>query len=132
MRLTNAVAVVALSAGALLSACGGDDDKTTTPTTPATDVPVRTDVSFPTGITIPEVTLPSGLTIPPGGTFPPDLSIPQEAIDQMITQFEAAGLKVDRACFENLLKDEELRKLVAAGDTPSAEVIQRMTACFTQ
>jgi hypothetical protein len=131
MKLTTITALLAVTAGALLSACGGDDDKTTTPSTPSEST-IVTDVSFPTGDTIPAVTLPPGLTIPPGGTFPPDLTIPQAVVDQMITQFEAAGLKVDRACFENLLQDEELRRLIAGGDTPSAEVIQRLTACFQQ
>ncbi|HEY7627068.1 MAG TPA: hypothetical protein VH761_08365 [Ilumatobacteraceae bacterium] len=129
MKLISISALAVLGATALLGACGGDDDKTTTPTT------ISTDVTFPpgvSGVTVPQVTIPSDLTIPPGGTFPPDVTIPQAVIDQMITQFEAAGLKVDQECFENLLNDEELRRLVVAGDTPSAEVIQRLTACFTQ
>lgn len=129
MKVISISAMVVLSATSLLGACGGDDDKTTTPT-PST---IGTDVTFPpgvTGVTVPVVTLPADLTVPPGGTFPFDVTIPQAVIDQMIAQFEASGLKVDRDCFENLLKDEELRRLVSSGDTPSAEVIQRLTACF--
>lgn len=133
LTITGALAVVATVA--MLSACGSDDDKSTAPTTTTgTDVSFPTGDSLPAGDTLPgpDVTFPSGLTIPPGGTFPSDLTIPQEVIDQMLTQFEAAGLNVDRDCFEELLADEELRRLIAAGDTPSAEVIQRLTSCFQQ
>ena len=48
----------------------------------------------------------------------------------MIAQFEAAGMKVDRACFENLMKDESLRKLAESNSTPSAEMITKFMACF--
>ena len=72
----------------------------------------------------------SGDTILPsdaGGT------IPEATIDLMIAQFEANGLKVDKACFTALLSDESMRKLVAAssGGTPSPEVIQKFISCMT-
>ena len=39
-------------------------------------------------------------------------------IDQMISQLEANGMKVDKACFTALLQDESLRKLVEASGAP--------------
>ena len=39
----------------------------------------------------------------------------KQMIDQMIAQFEAAGMKVDKECFTALLSDEALREMVAAG-----------------
>lgn len=102
--------LASITALGLLSACGSDSKVT-----------VSTNATAAVG-----VTLPSGVSIPS------DLSIPQEAIDQMITQMEAAGMKVDKACFTDLLKDDTLRKLVAAGQTASPEVIQKFVACITQ
>jgi hypothetical protein len=104
----------------LLSGCGGDS-KLTLPKAP-------TDVTLPGGDTVPSI--PSDFTIPPGATLPSNVSIPTAIIDQMITQFEAAGMKVDRPCLENLLKDEQLRKLVESASTPSADVIAKFMACF--
>lgn len=69
-------------------------------------------------------------TIPSGNSIPSDLSIPTAVIDQLVTTFEANGMKVDRPCLDNLMKDDELRQLIAAQGTPSAELIQRLTACF--
>jgi hypothetical protein len=110
----------------LLSSCGGDN-KLTLPKAP-------TDVTLPGGDTLPsipsELSIPPDFTIPPGATFPSNVSIPTAIIDQMITQFEAAGMKVDRPCLENLLKDEDLRKLVESASTPSAEVIAKFMTCF--
>ena len=58
--------------------------------------------------------------------------MPQATIDLMISQFEANGLKVDKACFTALLKDPALTKLVEAssGGTPSPEVIQKFIGCL--
>ena len=36
----------------------------------------------------------------------------------MIAQFEAAGMKVDKACFTELLADDGLRKLVRPAERP--------------
>jgi hypothetical protein len=110
----------------LLSACG-DGVKLTAPTTGA-------EVS--TTVAGSEVTLPAGVTIPPGvtiptGAIPSNVSIPQAVIDQMIAQFEAAGMKVDKACFTALLKDESLRKMVEAGGTPNQDAIQKFLTCLT-
>ena len=58
--------------------------------------------------------------------------MPQAVVDQVISQLEQAGVKVDRACFENLLKDQEIRKLVLSNNAPSSEVIQRLVACLQQ
>jgi hypothetical protein len=105
--------VASVAALGLLSACGSDS-KVTLPTSP-------------------NVTVAAGDTAPGGAsdaTIPSDFSVPTAMIDQMIAQFEAAGMKVDRPCFENLLKNEELRKLVAAGNTPSPDVIAKFMACF--
>ena len=78
------------------------------------------DVSLP-DISLPDISLPT------------DLTIPEETIDLMIKQFENAGMKVDRACFANLLSDESLRKLVSSNDTgsPSPELIQKFLACIS-
>ncbi len=62
--------------------------------------------------------------LPAGG------SIPATVVDAMIAQFEAAGMKVDKACFTALLKDDSLRKLVEAGGTPSQDMIQKFLSCM--
>jgi hypothetical protein len=112
--------VATIAALGLLSACGDD-----------AEVAVPNDTTASTEIVLPDdITIPAGATIPAGG-LPSDVSIPQEAIDQMITQFEAAGMKVDKACFTALLKDESLRKMVEAGGTPNQEAIQKFFTCIT-
>jgi len=115
LKITGALAVVTTLA--LLSACSSDDKSGSGST-------LSTSAS--------EITLPSGVSIPTDVSFPSDATIPTAMIDQMLTQFEAAGMKVDRDCFVNLLQDQEIRKLVLSAGTPSAEVIQRMVACFQQ
>jgi hypothetical protein len=86
------------------------------------------DLSLP-DLSLPDLSLPDLSDI----SIPTDFTIPQETIDLMISQFEAAGLKVDRACFQDLLSDESLRKLVEAGQngSPSPEVIQKFLSCIT-
>ena len=60
-------------------------------------------------------------------------SIPQAALDLYLAQLEASGLKIDKACFTALLKDESLRKLVATGGgTPTQEAIAKFVSCFKQ
>ena len=73
---------------------------------------------------------PTELTIPPGASIPSGVSLPTAAIDAMIAQFEAAGMKVDKACFTALLKDDSLRKLVEAGGTPNQDVIKKFFSCL--
>ena len=128
--LTGVLASVAVLG--LLSACSDDKLSTSSPTgSGSTGSGSAIDATLPSDLTIPPGgTLPPNITIPPGGTFPPDFSIPTAVIDQMVAQFEAAGLKVDRPCFENLLKDEDLRNVIASANTPSADVIQKFVACF--
>ncbi len=115
----------------LLAACGGDNKLTlpTNVTVPSDaslpNITVPTNITLPGGVTIPDATLPTGLSIPS------DLSVPQAAIDLMIKQFEAAGMKVDKECFTKLLSDDSLRKLVSAGGTPTPEVIQKFFKCIT-
>jgi hypothetical protein len=116
----NRLVVAALASVAtlgLLSACG-DSKSTLLPSAPASVVP---------GDTLPgEATLPGGTILPSGAT------IPEATIDLMISQLEASGMKVDKACFTALLSDESMRKLVAAssGGTPSPEVIQKFISCI--
>jgi len=92
-------------------------------------------VSLP-NVSLPDVSLPDvsgpGLSLP-DVSLPTDFTIPEQTIDLMIQQFQAAGLKVDRACFETLLSDPSLRKLVEAGShgTPTPELIQKFLACIT-
>ena len=123
--------LASVAALGLLTACGDDPIKTL-----PTDNSIPTGVTFPDDITIPDdVTIPEGATIPegdtiPSGGLPSDASIPQALIDQMIAQFEAAGMTVDKECFTNLLSDESLRNIVAAGGAPSQEAIQKFFACI--
>jgi hypothetical protein len=136
--ITNGV-LASVAALGLLAACGGD--KLSLPTAPpnaTTDATTAADATLPTGLTLPPgVTLPTGLTIPDGVTLPSgvslpsDFTIPDATIDLMITQFEAAGMKVDKECFKNLLKDDSLRKLAEGGGTPTAEVMQKFFACVS-
>ena len=115
-------ALTSIAVLGLVAACADDAKPTTGGPTLA---PGQT---LPGGATLP--TFPSDFTIPPGGSLPSDLSIPTAVIDQLITEFETAGMKVDRPCLETLLKDAEVRKLLTTQGTPSAELIQRFTACF--
>ena len=107
----------------LLSACG-DDAKLTVPddSSAAAGVTLPTDVTLPGDISLPDVSLPIDVS---------DVSIPQQVIDQMIAQFEAAGMKVDKECFTALLEDESLRKMVEAGGTPNQEAIQKFFTCLS-
>jgi hypothetical protein len=128
--------LASIAALGLLSACGGDDVLTLpTDVTTETGDTLPTDITLPGGISIPDITLPGGITIPDitipaGASIPSDLSVPQELIDVMIAQFEAAGMKVDKECFTKLLADDGLRKLAEAGGTPSPEVIQKFFTCI--
>lgn len=109
-----------ITALSLLPACGSDAKLT-----------LPADSTSSISFTIPEeVTIPAGATIPTGA-IPSDATIPQAAIDQMITQFEQAGMKVDKACFTALLKDESLRKMVEAGGTPNQGAIQKFLTCLS-
>jgi hypothetical protein len=125
--------MAAVAMVAMLTACGSDKKTVSSTATPGgsgvTTAPAGTDVS---GTNAPGVTLPPGLTIPPGATFPADVTVPQAVVDQVISQLEQAGVKVDRACFENLLKDPQIRNLVLSNNAPSSEVIQRLVACLQQ
>jgi ABC-type glycerol-3-phosphate transport system substrate-binding protein len=116
-----ATALASVAALGLLSACG-DSKSSSSTTVPASALPGDTALAGET--TLPGDTLPSSDV---GGT------VPEATIDLMIAQFEANGLKVDKACFTALLQDESMRKLVAAssGGTPSPELIQKFVSCMT-
>jgi|GEM_PF-3857583 len=122
MKRLVATALASVAALGLLSACG-DDKPSSTPTV-LSDTAVPVDTAVSTNTAAPGDTLPSSDV---GGT------VPEATIDLMIAQFEANGLKVDKACFTALLSDESMRKLVAAssGGTPSPEVIQKFISCMT-
>ena len=127
--ITGVLAAVAVLG--LVSACADDPKTTTSGPTGATLAPGQTlapGETLPGGAALP--TLPPDFTIPPGGSLPSDFSIPTLVVDQLVTEFEKAGMKVDRPCLENLLNDAEVRKLLTTQGTPSAELIQRLTACF--
>jgi hypothetical protein len=106
----------------------------TVPTSPAGSAAANTSLSaitVPTGITLPAgITLPDGATIPTGLSIPTDFTVPQGAIDQLVATLAASGLNIDKTCLEDLLKDDGFRKLVTAGGTPSAEAVQKLTACI--
>ncbi len=134
--------LASIAAVGMLTACGDDPIKSlptsnTVPTgvTLPEGVSIPTDLTIPDSVTIPDLgTIPGGGTIPdlgtiPAGGLPSDVSVPQALIDQMIAQFEAAGMTVDKDCFTDLLSDESLRNLVAAGGAPSQEAIQKFFAC---
>jgi hypothetical protein len=135
MKSIVAGTLASIAAMGLLAACG-DDPKSSSASdaTVIADAGNTVDTSVATDSTAvvvsDEVTVPPGATIP-AGALPADVTIPQEVIDQMITQFEQAGMKVDKACFTNLLKDESLRKMVAAGGTPSQDVVQKFFTCLS-
>jgi hypothetical protein len=130
MKSILAGALASLAALAVLSACSKDDKVTTPTTTPG--------VELPDGIAIPEeVTIPgapiSGVPISSDESIPSDSSIPPETIDLMIAQFEAAGMKVDKACFAALLSDDDMRQLIAAGSSgiPTPDLTKKFFACVT-
>lgn len=102
----------------LLSACG--DSKSASSSTVSDSAPTGT------GFVFPEETS----TVP--GANPSGATVPQATIDLMISQFEANGLKVDKACFTALLKDPAMIKLVEAssGGTPTPEIIQKFVGCI--
>ena len=106
-----------ITALTLLSACGSDS-KTAAPTTNGT---------------VPGFTFPDEASLPTDVSLPSDFTIPQQTIDLMITQFEAAGMKVDKACFTALLSDDSVRKLVQAGNagTPTPELTKKFFACLS-
>ena len=128
MKRIVAGALATIATLGLLSACGSDSKES------STGVTLPAGVTLPTGITIPDdITIPPGLTLP-DGSLPidvSDISVPQQVIDQMIAQFEAAGMKVDKACFTALLQDESLRKLVEAGGTPNQDAIKKFFTCLS-
>jgi hypothetical protein len=123
--------MAAVAMVAMLTACGSDKKTVSSTATPGGSgvTSTGTDVS---GTNAPGLTLPPGVTIPPGATFPADATVPQAVVDQVISQLEQAGVKVDRTCFENLLKDPQIRNLVLSNNAPSSEVIQRLVACLQQ
>jgi hypothetical protein len=115
-------ALTSIAAVGLLSLSACSDSKSASPTV------VSDSATTGTGSLVPdEVTIPPGVTIPSSG-----LTVPQATIDLMIAQFEQNGIKVDKACFTALLKDDSLRKLLEAssGATPSPEVIQKFVGCL--
>jgi hypothetical protein len=131
-------ALATIAALGLMSACGSDaKDSATDNSAAGAGVTLPGGVTLPAGITIPDITIPD-LSIPdlslPDVSLPIDVSnvtVPQQVIDQMIAQFEAAGMKVDKACFTALLSDESLRKLVEAGGTPNQDAIKKFFTCLS-
>jgi hypothetical protein len=124
--------LASVAAFGLLTACGGDV-KLTVPTnvTIPTNATIPTGLTIPTGFTLPDdVSLPGSITIPAGVSIPTDFSVPEQAIDAMIAQLQAAGMNIDKDCFEKLLTDDSMRKLVAAGGTPTPEVLQKFFGCI--
>jgi ABC-type glycerol-3-phosphate transport system substrate-binding protein len=120
MKRVVATAFASIAALGLLSACG-DSKSVLPPSASATETGPPS-----TGFIFPEET-----TTVPGAANPSGITVPQATIDLMIQQFEANGLKVDKACFTALLKDPALTQLIeASGGTPSPEVIQKFIGCL--
>jgi hypothetical protein len=108
-----------------LIACSSDSK-----TTPAAATSATGAVSSPTAVPVSsEGSTPELVTIPTE-SIASDLSTPDTAVDEMIAQLAAAGLIVDKACFEALLKDDSLRGVVAKGGTPPPEAVQKFKACI--
>jgi hypothetical protein len=126
----------------LLSACADApqisvSDRTPTSSDSGADATIPPDLSLPDQ-SLPDLSIPD-LSIPdvslPDISLPPDFTIPQETIDLMIAQFEAAGMKVDRDCFTKLLSDQSLRKLVEdagkGSGSLSPDIITKFLACLS-
>ncbi len=115
--------VSSITALTLLSACGNDKNNTT----------AATGETSVTAGTAPDFTFADEASVPSGISLPSDFTVPQQTIDLMIKQFEAAGMKVDKACFTALLSDDSVRKLVEAGTTgtPTAELVQKFFTCLS-
>jgi hypothetical protein len=125
-----AALLASVAAIGLLSACGDDAKLTITTSASAPDFSTPDDTSAAAS----DSTAPaSDSSAPATETLPSDFTVPQETIDLMIAQFEAAGMTVDKACFTALLSDEGLRELAAAGGqgTPSPELTQKFLACMS-
>jgi hypothetical protein len=119
----------------LLSACDNGPKLSVPTDRTVPDSASGADVTIPTDLSLPDLSLPD-LSLPdlslPDLSLPTNFTIPQETIDLMISQFEAAGMKVDRACFTSLLSDDSLRKLVEGDNgSPSPEIIQKFLTCIT-
>jgi len=115
--------LASVAAIGLLSACGDDNNSVVTSSASAPDFSTPDATNVPAG----------AADAPTTETLPSDFTVPQETIDLMIAQFEAAGMTVDKACFTALLSDEGLRELAAAGGqgTPSPELTQKFLACMS-
>ncbi len=115
--------LASLAALTLLPACGSDKNNTT----------AATGETSVTAGTAPDFTFADEVSVPSGISLPSDFTVPQQTIDLMIKQFEAAGMKVDKACFTALLSDDSVRKLVEAGTngTPTAELVQKFFSCLS-
>lgn len=121
------VAIASIAVVAALSGCGNDLDLSA-PTSPSGTDSTADQATLP-----PDLSLPVDVSIPAGVSIPTDFTIPEETIDLMISQLEAAGMKIDKECFKGLLSDESLRKLIEAngGGASSPELIQKFLTCVT-
>jgi uncharacterized lipoprotein len=133
MKRIVAGALATIATLGILSACGSDDKESAPDDTRVSaEVTLPGDLTIPPGLSLPDVSLPD-LSLP-DGSLPidiSDISVPEQVIDQMIAQFEAAGMKVDKACFTALLKDESLRKMVEAGGAPNQDAIKKFFTCLS-
>jgi ABC-type glycerol-3-phosphate transport system substrate-binding protein len=133
MKRIVAGALATIATLGLLSACGSDAKESATDDSAAgSGITLPAGITLPDGITIPDISIPDVSL--PDVSLPIDVSnvsVPQQVIDQMIAQFEAAGMKVDKACFTALLSDESLRKLVEAGGTPNQDAIKKFFTCLS-
>ncbi|HEX3089029.1 MAG TPA: hypothetical protein VHQ23_10260 [Ilumatobacteraceae bacterium] len=131
MKRIVAGALATIATLGLLSACGSDSPSASNVSTVGASSNTPFNSTDSTGVVFPEeVTIPPGLTLPNGSIDLSNISVPEQVIDQMIAQFEAAGMKVDKACFTALLQDESLRKLVESGTAPNQDVIKKFITCL--
>ncbi|HEY0518219.1 MAG TPA: hypothetical protein VGC84_01910 [Ilumatobacteraceae bacterium] len=134
MKSIAAGMLASIAALGLLSSCGSDSaaksDTSSAGATISAGATVPTDATASTGYLFPgEHVTPGTDSVP--ASAPAGGTIPASVVDQMIAQFEAAGMKVDKACFTALLKDDSLRKLVQAGGTPNQEAISKFFTCLS-
>jgi outer membrane murein-binding lipoprotein Lpp len=107
MRSITTALLASITALGLLAGCGSDDK-----------------------VEVPDSVAAASSTVP---DLAAGVSVPNATIDLMISQLEAAGMKVDRECFTALLSDPAMLDLAAAGGqgTPSPELMQKFTSCMS-
>jgi hypothetical protein len=136
-------AATVLTAGALLLAAGCSSERTVSSqdavdaiegvTIPGVSIPDVTlpDLSIPDisilGISIPDISLPD-VSLPDVSI--PNINSPEQAVDFLVQQLELAGMNVDRACVEEVLKNTDLLGQVNQQQTVTPQMLQEFFGCL--